>query len=360
MGFINILNQMPQVTVPNLDPVVGAFLKLLNGGVGNICVTMILFTLMLKLLTFPLDFISRRSMKRNQLIQERLKPQLDKIEKQVPDKKQAQQVKYALMRKEGYKMTGACLPSIVTLVLFLYIFSALNSFTTYSNAILFNDLAQEYERLSKYTIEIGGVTQRPYYDESTNTLNLDGQELMQEKFQELNPSFLWIKNPWRADAWNAPIRSYQEFKSGGIGLRGLIIEEEFAEDQYNMVMDTITANSKYQGWNGWLILPILAAATSFLSQFISRKMQGPQPGAQGKGMQMAMMIMFPAMMLYFGVQYTAGFSMYIIFNSIFSTLSMFLIGKLATASLSKDKKSGGGRRGGNSGGGGGQQPTYYR
>jgi len=350
MGFINILNIMPRVTIPNLDPVVGAFLRLLNGGIGNICVTMILFTLMLKVLTFPLDFLSRRSMKRNQLIQERLKPQFDKIEKQIKDKKQVQQVKYALMRKEGYKMMGACLPSIITLVLFLYIFSALNSFTTFTNAELFNRMAQEYERLAVYE-EAGD---KIYFDEATYTLNPAGQEKMQEKYQELNPSFLWIKNPWRSDSWNSPIATYEEFKSGGIGISGLIIEEEFAENQYYMVMETITANSKYQGWNGFLILPILAAAASFFSQFISRKLQGPQMG-QGKGMQTAMMIMFPLMMLYFGLQYTSGFSMYILFNSIFSTLSMLLVGKLAAASLKKDK-----RTGGSSGMGGGNQPSYYR
>lgn len=345
MGVMNFLtNIMPTVTVPSLDPVIGNLLKLLNNGLGNICITMIVFTLMLKIVTLPFDYISRKNMKKNQMVQERLKPQLEKIDKQYGDNKQmAQQKKSALMRKEGYKIAGACLPSLITMVLFIYTFTAVNSFTTFTNANLYNEMANEYSYLVQEVEQVDGEQKYIYYDPNTYTLNDDGKKLMAEKYKELNPSFLWIKNPLRPDSYKSATHSYNDFKNGTVGLKGLPIEGEYAAYQYNLIMDSIIEGSEltegrsYNGWNGLLILPILAAAISFLSQFITMRMQKqPQIAGQTQGMMKAMLFIFPAMMLYFALSYTAGFSLYIIFSSGFSTLSTLIISKLVGRNAEKN------------------------
>lgn len=338
MGVMSFLaNIMPTVAVPRLDAVVGSLLKLLNDGINNICVTMIVFTLMLKLVTFPLDYFSKKTMKQNQLIQEKLKPQIEKIEKQCGDNKQlAQQRKFALMRKEGYKTAGACLPVLISLGLVIYIFSAVNSFSTYTTANLYNNMAEHYTQLIQ---EVDEETQElKYYDEETYTLNQAGKDKMVEKFESLNPSFLWIKNPWRPDSYKSSISSYEEFKNGTIGVTALKMETEFAEQQYNQIMGSISQSKKYNGWNGILILPILAALVSFLSQFITTKMQGqPQIAGQSKTMMRVTMIMLPAITLYFALTYTSGFSIYLIFNSIFTTLSTIIISKAVNIKAKKQE-----------------------
>ena len=60
---------------------IGAVFNWINSGIGNIGWTMVLFTVLLKLVTFPLDFISRKSMKKNTIIQERLAPELARLER---------------------------------------------------------------------------------------------------------------------------------------------------------------------------------------------------------------------------------------------------------------------------------------
>lgn len=59
-------------------------------------------------------------MHKNQKITERLKPTMEKIQKQYGDNKQAfSQKQMELNRKEGYSYFSACLPMIVTLVVFI-------------------------------------------------------------------------------------------------------------------------------------------------------------------------------------------------------------------------------------------------
>ena len=93
-----------------------------------------MFTLALKLVTFPLDFYSRASMRRNSLKMEQMRPQLEKLQKQYADDKQTYNMKMmALYKKEGYSMFGACLPSIITLVFFIIVLNAFSSYSTYQN-----------------------------------------------------------------------------------------------------------------------------------------------------------------------------------------------------------------------------------
>ena len=84
MGIITqvLVPLIPEGNIPALYPIVGHVLQWVQGWTGNIGWTMIIFTLMLKMITLPFDIISRKSMKRNAIIQERLAPELEQLEKQ--------------------------------------------------------------------------------------------------------------------------------------------------------------------------------------------------------------------------------------------------------------------------------------
>ena len=100
----------------------------------SIVLGVVMFTLALKLITFPLDFYSRASMRRNSLKMEQMRPELEKLQKQYADDKQTYQMKMAaLYKKEGYSMFGACLPSIITLVFFIIVLNAFNAYSIHQN-----------------------------------------------------------------------------------------------------------------------------------------------------------------------------------------------------------------------------------
>ena len=116
------------------QPVVGNFivkiLIWLAGITSSIAVAIVLFTVLLKLVTLPFDYFSKASMRKNSLKMEEMRPELEKLQKQYAnDKALYNQKMMALYKKNGYSMFGSCLPTILTLVIFIF---ALNGFTDYS------------------------------------------------------------------------------------------------------------------------------------------------------------------------------------------------------------------------------------
>lgn len=112
---------------------------------SSIAVGIILFTLLLKLITLPFDAVSRVQMRKNSLIMESMRSDLEKLQKQYAnDKALYNQKMMALYKKNGYSMFGACLPTIITLVIFIV---AINSFTDYSryqNKVYFWEMSKAY------------------------------------------------------------------------------------------------------------------------------------------------------------------------------------------------------------------------
>ncbi len=378
------ITQIPVMeTLPALNKGVDWILVQMTGWFGNFggfAWTMIIFTLMLKLVLFPLDYLSRRSMKKNQMIQESLAPQLAKLEKQCKgDKTLFQQKQMALMRKEGYRMAGACLPSLITLALFIYIFSALGNYTAYTNAVVYdnmvkeyNTIVTEYDAMDEISVEIDGETvtyPNVVGDGLVPSEFMESkfvQKRLADKYKSLNPRWLWIKNTIRPDGFNTAIPTFSDVNKDAIGSPGIgnYISGDTVEDKeenYNRVMGfywgendkgervlltregSIANEYNEHGFkifgthlNGWFLLPLLAAGVSFLTQFLSQKMQGSQaaPGAGGGAMKV-MLVIFPVMMLFFAVSYTSGFSLYIITNSLATLGGSYLINWLSGKELKK-------------------------
>lgn len=117
-------------TISGLTSWIAAFINLFP----SIALGVIIFTVAIKLVTFPLDFYSRASMRRNSLKMEQMRPQLEKLQKQYAnDKEKYNQKMMALYKKEGYSMFGACLPTILTLVFFIIVLNSFNSYSTHQN-----------------------------------------------------------------------------------------------------------------------------------------------------------------------------------------------------------------------------------
>ncbi|MFQ7035044.1 hypothetical protein ESZ91_04650 [Candidatus Borkfalkia ceftriaxoniphila] len=122
--------------------------KLINGlinAIGIVGVGVVVFTLILKLITLPLDVYSKASMRKNSLKMEKMRPQLEKLQKQYANDQQMYNAKMMeLYKKNGYSMLGACLPLIVSLVVFMLVLNAFNSYSRYTDLQVFNQMANDY------------------------------------------------------------------------------------------------------------------------------------------------------------------------------------------------------------------------
>ena len=84
-------------------------------------------------------------MRKNSLKMEKMRPQLEKLQKQYQNDQQTYNMKMMeLYKKNGYSMFGACLPMIVTLVVFIFVLNAFTSYSNYTNVNVYKKMADAY------------------------------------------------------------------------------------------------------------------------------------------------------------------------------------------------------------------------
>ncbi len=111
----------------------------------SVGIGIILFTLILKFITMPFDVFSRVASKSNSLKMEKMRPELQRLQKQYANNKQLYQQKVmALQKKSGYSPFSACLPSIIAIIIFIVVINAFNDYSTYANRKLVNKMIDSY------------------------------------------------------------------------------------------------------------------------------------------------------------------------------------------------------------------------
>lgn len=138
---VETIGTVANVTFSWLDKVV----KWIIERPSSIALGIVLFTLLLKLITLPFDIFSRASMKKNSLKMEKMRPELEKLQRQYANNKELYNKKMmALYKKEGYSTCAGCLPTIITLVFFFVVIASFNTYSSYANIKMYNDMATAY------------------------------------------------------------------------------------------------------------------------------------------------------------------------------------------------------------------------
>lgn len=134
---------------------IGQLIRVLIEGIGIVGVGIIVFTLILKTIVLPLDIYSRIKSKKQALIMEEMRPQMEKLQKQYAnDKNMYNQKVVELQKKSGYSAFGACLPMIVSLVIFIVVFNAFSTYSQYANLESYNQMVQVYnQKIQEYVLD---------------------------------------------------------------------------------------------------------------------------------------------------------------------------------------------------------------
>ncbi|MEG1525717.1 MAG: YidC/Oxa1 family membrane protein insertase [Clostridia bacterium] len=292
----------------------------------SIVLTILIATIIIRLLSVFGDIKSRKSTVKMQAVQ----PQLDKIRKKYennPEKLNLEQRKF--MKENNVSMFGGCLPMLITMPLF-FIFIA--AFRQWGN-----------EMMVKLILTM----------EENEQAGLE----MFEKFK-----FLWVNNMWQPDNGmmpvvqaakdffgkaNAELPKLLYFKENPAALQKFIDLGFFVQNGDKISLASITAEltakydllmapcvNLYAGKsNGWFIFPLLAGASMFLSSWIMTKNQpkNDAAGSTGKLMQW----MFPLMSVWFCMTYNTSFALYWTFSSLLSIVTTVIINK----SIEKDQQA---------------------
>ena len=344
----------------------------LGGGVASFGWTVVLFTVILRLILSPLDIWQKVISRRNNKAMERMKPQLEALQARYADDKQRlQQEQMALYKKEKYSTMGMCLPTIVTFVVFFVVFAGFRQMVGYQFAKDYKECVKAYntsiaEQIEankdadyiedngdgKWDIDDIKKTQegKDFYTKAQKNAQQAVYNVYYSEDQVTIRSFLWIKNIFVSDNWAQAVPDFATVT----GQKGMATSKltGITIDEYNDVMADVVLGAGGYGkdgkWNGLLILPILSIALSFLSTKLLSGSQAQPPAppqdAQGEGAEKAksqqqtmkmMQYVMPVMMGVFALFYSGAFALYMFTSSlcaILFQLTFNLIAKLVDKS----------------------------
>lgn len=306
---------------------------------GNYGWSVIIFTLLIRLVLLPLDLKSRKSMR----AMSKLAPKQNELQRKYGDDKQKYNQKLQeLYKKEGVSMFAGCLPMLIQLPILWCMFSAMRVTANEHTVRMLVDWAAAVE---------AGV---------------DYQPLLQ--------GWLWIKNVFQPDSFSSTILPAFRSTLAGIGAvngssiltaENIQIAQDFlASDAYreiciswgsgqfwlinlNFLITTVTLripmglNALLHNANGLFILPVLAGASQLLmTKVTSQTAPQPEPqqpaAAQGQGGQNAQMNpmnsglmkwFFPIFSLYICASYNAAFALYWMAVNVLSIVQNIAINK---------------------------------
>ncbi len=279
----------------------------INSFIGNYGWSIVIFTIIIKTLLLPLDFKSRKSMRRMSDLQ----PQVSKLQKKYAnDKEKLNQKTAELYRKERISPLSGCLPMLLSFPVLIAMFGAMR-------------MAANTE-LAKQTIDfvVSGTQQ--------------------------NQGWLWVKNLWMPDSpfssfvatetqlkaipvdiWQSVLNTLSADKVSALASLG-ITADNITTDTYQLFVTQLQSMPEYtallEKWaslpevnllvfklqifaqnNGLFITPILAAVTQYLMTIT----QPQTPSTSGnKGTGQFMKYFFPLFSLYICSTFNAGFSIY--------------------------------------------------
>ena len=291
----------------------------INTVIGNYGWSIVVFTLLLRIVLFPFDYKSRVSMRKTT----KLQPQLAALQKKYAnDKEKLNRKMSELYKKEKINPLSSCLPMLLTLPILFAMWTALRI------------IANEQMVSQVFTI-------------------LQGQTPTME-------GWLWVKNLWMPDspfaaAWPdlnslqlIPADIWQNAYNALIA-QGVTLPTEITYDFAGNLQGTIqaiyaymekmpeyvTATSNVPGWsfnllltqvdlktmyNGFFILPILAAVTQYLMTVLQPTQPTGTENQQAAGTGNFMKWFFPLFSLFICSSYNAAFSLYWVMGNIIAAV----------------------------------------
>lgn len=350
--------------------------------------TIIVFTIILKLVLSPLEVYQKISSKKTSEKQAILQPKLEKLQKQYGNNRELlNQKTMELYKKENFNIMGSCLGMlinlVITLVVFITLFSSLNQISQYNIKNEYKELTENYKIVLKQqltqkaqeksvTVSNEGTLKEIENEIMASALSEDEKTAIisdaknvataetAKYYGKIKEGFLWIKNIYRPDTYVSVFPNSDDFISiTGTDFSKISEENKYVDEIYGETYTTQEAaknafktnfesvagqiNTEYSGWNGYLILVVLSALVTVLSLIISTKSTKIKPQYDKKGNEIQvkqpsnklMTILLPILMIVFTLQYSSAFALYIVVNSLMSVI----IGFVTNLVMNKIEKS---------------------
>ncbi len=299
--------------------------------------TIIIFTIVLKLILSPLDIFQRYSSSKQQRVMAYMQPEINAVqEKYAGNQERINAETQKIYKKYNKGLGGSCVIMLVTMIVSMVIFFTLySSIRSYGSEKLYESYYELDTTYISATVDYNTLTA-----EEQSELGLTEEEYalqqVQAKYEELSKSnsWLWVKNVWKADTSTSQFVDVDDYIDYYLDYYTDYYQVD-AEDEdavaeittnlttrYELITTTLIGDSSDN--NGYYVLIVLSALVNLLSQIISTKLLTPK-GQKMNMMNKIMMIVLPIFMLIFAWTSNVVFTLYIITNAIMTTLLSTII-----------------------------------
>ena len=301
-----------------------AILNGINSVIHNYGWSMVVFTLLIKLVLLPLDYKSRKSMRR----MTKLQPQIAKLQKKYAnDKEKLNQKSAELYRKEGINPMSGCLPMLVSMVILFIMFAAMRTVANTEMASQALNLLTTGTQTNESWLWIKNIWMpdspfNPVIADSAN-LRIIPADIWAKVFASLDPASVTALAQYGIDA--ATISGETVFAA----LQTLPIYAQETQlwatmPQLNLLIVNL---SIYAHNNGWFILPILAAVTQYLMT-LSQPQPAADPNNPAASTNKFMKYFFPLFSLWICSSYNAIFALYWVVSNVFAWVQGLVMNKM--------------------------------
>lgn len=327
-----LLEALPSVREPGviIGPVANLMGKVYNmlfdllhssTSAGSLGLAIIIFTLIVKLILFPLMVKQQKSSFKMQQLQ----PELMKIRKKYEGKTdQMSQQRMAfemqdLQKNSGVSMLGGCLPMLVQLPILYALFYL------FQNAYVYVDvIGQNYTDIANAIVNIPQALRmevfQPFAKEFVDTYQ--NVAIIKDGFDMAQVSDItMLVNYLKADDW---IVILQNLGSAGDALAPLLATKNNIETFLTIPLVS-KAGLSFPG----IIIPIAAGITTWLQTKIMNMMnpQNTDPNNPAAAMTKTMLYTMPIMMGVFAISMPAGLGLYWTISNVFGILQQVVLTK---------------------------------
>lgn len=327
-----LLEALPSVRQPS--KIVGPFADLMgkvynllfellhsNTSAGSLGLAIIIFTLIVKLILFPLMVKQQKSSFKMQALQ----PELMKIRKKYEgktDQMSQQRMAFEMQefqKKNGVSMVSGCLPMLIQLPILYALFYLFQNAYVYVDVIGHNytDIANAIVNIPvSLRMEVFQPFAREFANAYKNVAIIkDGIDMGQVN------EVVMLVNYLKPDDWNVIL---QNLGDAGSSLVPLLATKSSIE-----TFLTIPLVSKAGLHFPGIIIPIAAGVTTWLQSKIMMMMnpQNSDPGNPAAAMTKSMLYTMPIMMGVFAINMPAGLGLYWTISNLFGILQQVILSK---------------------------------
>lgn len=290
----------------------------INSLFGNYGWSIIVFTILIKLVLMPFDYKSRVGMRKTT----KLQPQIAALQKKYAKDQEKLNAKMAeLYKKEGVNPLSSCLPMLLTFPILFAMFGAMRMVANEQLVQQAFDILLGNEPVLESWLWIKNLwmPDSPFAAAwpDLNSLNMITADIWQKVITAMPAETLATLTATIEEATGTLI-SYESF---GTNLRGSVeavynamaTMPAYVERvstlpgwNFNLILTTV---SVMKDFNGWFLLPLLSAGSQFFMSNLTQPASAQQTDQQ-KSTGNFMKWFFPIFTLWLCFSYTAAFALY--------------------------------------------------